>query len=183
MEGKVLDIPPIPPLCNSTKRWRPDAYDVYIGMDHFALPTDRLSLAMQNGTLHRSFQGYTTHAKRDLVALGVSAIGHIGDLYLQNLKTLKDYDAAVDRGVLPTQRGVHVSAEDRARAQIIQQIMCLGYIDIRRIETEFGVIFREHFAVEMSRHGVGRSGGDFSGTRGAKRCRALSDAQCRHGIR
>jgi oxygen-independent coproporphyrinogen-3 oxidase len=81
----------------------------------------------------------------------VSAIGHIGDLYLQNLKTLKDYDAAVDRGVLPTQRGVHVSAEDRARAQIIQQIMCLGYIDIRRIETEFGVIFREHFAVEMSR--------------------------------
>jgi oxygen-independent coproporphyrinogen-3 oxidase len=31
---------------------------VYIGMDHFALPTDGLSLAKQNGTLHRSFQGY-----------------------------------------------------------------------------------------------------------------------------
>ena len=124
---------------------------VYIGMDHFALPTDGLSLAKQNGTLHRSFQGYTTHAKRDLVALGVSAIGHIGDLYLQNFKTLKEYDAAVDRGVLPTQRGVHVGAEDRVRAQIIQQIMCLGYIDIRLIESRFGVVFREHFAPEMSR--------------------------------
>jgi oxygen-independent coproporphyrinogen III oxidase len=124
---------------------------VYIGMDHFALPADGLSLAKQNGTLHRSFQGYTTHAKRDLVALGVSAIGHIGDLYLQNLKTLKDYDAAIDRGVLPTQRGVHISAEDRLRAQIIQQIMCLGYIDICRIETQFGVVFGEYFAAEMSR--------------------------------
>jgi len=124
---------------------------VYIGMDHFALPTDGLSLAKQNGTLHRSFQGYTTHAKRDLVALGVSAIGHIGDLYLQNLKTLKDYDAAIDRGVLPTQRGVYIRSEDRLRAQIIQQIMCLGYIDIRLVEAEFGVVFREHFAAEMNR--------------------------------
>lgn len=124
---------------------------VYIGMDHFALPTDGLSLAKQNGTLHRSFQGYTTHAKRDLVALGVSAIGHVGDLYLQNLKTLKDYDAAIDRGVLPTQRGVHISSEDRMRAELIQQIMCLGYIDICRIETQFAVDFREHFAAELSR--------------------------------
>ena len=124
---------------------------VYIGMDHFALPTDGLSLAKQNGTLHRSFQGYTTHAKRDLLAFGVSAIGHIGELYLQNRKTLKEYDAAIDRGALPTQRGVHISAEDRLRAEIIQQIMCLGYIDIRRIENQFGVVFREHFAAEMSR--------------------------------
>lgn len=124
---------------------------VYIGMDHFALPADELSLAKQNGTLHRSFQGYTTHAKRDLVALGVSAIGHIGDLYLQNLKTLKDYHAAVDRGVSPTQRGVHISAEDRVRAQIIQQIMCLGYIDICLIEVRFGLDFSEHFKGEMSR--------------------------------
>jgi oxygen-independent coproporphyrinogen III oxidase len=124
---------------------------VYIGMDHFALPTDGLSLAKQNGTLHRSFQGYTTHARRDLVALGVSAIGHVGDLYLQNLKTLKDYDTAVDRGLLPAQRGVHISAEDRVRAEIIQQIMCLGYINIRSIETRFDLVFREHFAAEMSR--------------------------------
>jgi oxygen-independent coproporphyrinogen III oxidase len=110
-----------------------------------------LSLAKQNGTLHRSFQGYATHAKRDLVALGVSAIGHIGDLYLQNFKTLKDYDAAIDRGVLPAQRGVHISAEDRVRAAVIQQIMCLGYVDIGYIETRFDLDFREHFAAEMSR--------------------------------
>src|SRR5208337_4768290 len=52
----------------------------YIGMDHFALPTDGLAVARHNGTLHRSFQGYTTHANRDLVNLGVSAIGIVGNL-------------------------------------------------------------------------------------------------------
>ena len=54
-----------------------------------------------NGTLHRSFQGYTTHASRDLVSLGVSAIGQIGDLYIQNQKTLAKYGEAVDAGGCP----------------------------------------------------------------------------------
>ena len=79
---------------------------VYIGMDHFALPSDGLARALANGTLHRSFQGYTTHASRDLVSLGVSAIGQIGDLYIQNQKTLPKYGEAIDTGRLPTHRGV-----------------------------------------------------------------------------
>jgi oxygen-independent coproporphyrinogen-3 oxidase len=124
---------------------------VYIGMDHFALPDDGLAIAGQQGTLHRSFQGYTTHAQRDLLALGVSAIGHIGDLYLQNQKTLKDYNEAIDRGDLPAQRGVHCSASDLLRGAIIQQIMCRGYIDLRDIEARFPIIFREYFAMEMAR--------------------------------
>ena len=124
---------------------------IYIGMDHFALPNDGLSIAKQNGTLHRSFQGYTTHAQRDLVAFGVSAIGHIGDLYVQNQKTLKDYNAALDRGELPTQRGVRCNAADQLRGEIIQQIMCRGYVDLDDIEARFQVRFREHFAAEMSR--------------------------------
>ena len=124
---------------------------VYIGMDHFALPDDGLSIAKRNGTLHRSFQGYTTHAQRDLVALGVSAIGRIGDLYVQNQKTLKAYNAAIDRGELPAQRGVHCTVSDRVRGEIIQQIMCRGYIDLDDIESRFQVRFREHFAAEMAR--------------------------------
>ncbi|HEY2675687.1 MAG TPA: oxygen-independent coproporphyrinogen III oxidase [Steroidobacteraceae bacterium] len=132
---------------------------VYIGMDHFALPNDGLSIARQAGTLHRSFQGYTTHARRDLVALGVSAIGHIGDLYLQNQKTLKEYNAALDRGALPAQRGVHCSASDLVRGAIIQQIMCRGFIDLRDIEARFHLVFRQYFATEMDRlHGMAVDG-------------------------
>ena len=80
---------------------------IYIGMDHFALPTDGLALALENGTLHRSFQGYTTHANRDLVNLGVSAIGQVGDLYVQNHKVAAGLPAARSmRGALPSHRGV-----------------------------------------------------------------------------
>src|SRR4051794_38085585 len=45
-----------------------------IGLDHFALPEDPLSVAARTGDLHRNFQGYTTHAETDLLAFGVSAI-------------------------------------------------------------------------------------------------------------
>src|SRR5260370_41458511 len=84
----------------------------YIGMTHFALPGDSLAQAKKNGTLHRSFQGYTTHANRDLVGFGVSAIGQVGDLYVQNHKSLQDYQAAVASGELPSSRGRSMSRDD-----------------------------------------------------------------------
>ena len=99
---------------------------VYIGMDHFALPADGLAQAQKNGTLQRSFQGYTTHASRDLVSLGVSAIGQVGELYIQNEKTLAKYGEAVDAGRLPAHRGVVMSEDDMLRKDVIQQIMCHG---------------------------------------------------------
>ena len=60
-----------------------DAGYVYIGMDHFALPEDDLVQAKKQGTLQRNFQGYSTHADADLVALGVSAISKIGNTFSQ----------------------------------------------------------------------------------------------------
>src|SRR5450756_2323513 len=60
----------------------------YIGMDHFALPHDEIVKAQQDRTLHRNFQGYTTHAGCDLYGMGVSAIGSIDDMYVQNTKDL-----------------------------------------------------------------------------------------------
>jgi oxygen-independent coproporphyrinogen-3 oxidase len=124
---------------------------VYIGMDHFALPDDGLALAQKNGTLHRSFQGYTTHASRDLVSLGVSSIGHVGTLYVQNQKSLLQYEEILGRGVLPTQRGVVMSEDDTLRADVIQQIMCHGEIDIAATERRYGIEFDAYFGAEMRR--------------------------------
>jgi coproporphyrinogen III oxidase-like Fe-S oxidoreductase len=56
---------------------------VYIGMDHFALPGDELARAFEAGTLQRNFQGYSTHADCDLIGIGASSIGKIGDVYAQ----------------------------------------------------------------------------------------------------
>ncbi len=123
----------------------------YIGMDHFALPGDTLAQAQRNGTLHRTFQGYTTHASRDLVSLGVSAIGQVGALYVQNYKLLPDYDAALDRGVLPQHRGVTMTQDDVVRKDVIQQIMCHGKLDIGSIERAHGIEFDDYFAAEWPR--------------------------------
>jgi oxygen-independent coproporphyrinogen-3 oxidase len=124
---------------------------LYIGLDHFALPSDSLAQAKRQMTLHRTFQGYTTHANRDLVSFGVSAIGRVGSLYTQNYKRLADYQAAIERGALPTERGVSVNQDDRIRGDVIQQIMCHGLVDIEALQIRHGIVFEEYFAPEIER--------------------------------
>jgi oxygen-independent coproporphyrinogen III oxidase len=121
----------------------------YIGMDHFALPGDSLALAKHSGALHRTFQGYTTHAHRDLVGFGVSAIGQVGDLYVQNHKLLKSYEEAVASGVLPANRGRSMTRDDRIRKQIIDAIMCHGRVDMVAIEARHAITFDDYFAKEV----------------------------------
>jgi oxygen-independent coproporphyrinogen-3 oxidase len=124
---------------------------IYIGLDHFALPADGLARAHRDGTLHRSFQGYTTHASRDLVNLGVSAIGQVGDLYVQNHKSIGDYEGAVSRGELPSCRGVRISRDDRVRKDVIHEIMCNGRIDMNAVERRHGIRFDDYFAEQLRR--------------------------------
>jgi oxygen-independent coproporphyrinogen-3 oxidase len=123
----------------------------YIGMDHFALPGDELSRAQASGDLHRNFMGYTTHADSDLLGLGVSAISHIADTYSQNPRELHDWEAAIDAGRLPVFRGMRLSADDVLRADLIQQLMCQGEIDIAAIEDRHGIHFLEYFEPDLLR--------------------------------
>src|SRR5690606_26360369 len=103
-----------------------DAGYRYIGFDHFALPHDDLVKAADAGTLQRNFQGYSTHARCDLVGLGMSAISHIGGSFSQNAKDLTGYYAALDNGRLPIARGLALSDDDLRRADLIQRLMCDG---------------------------------------------------------
>jgi oxygen-independent coproporphyrinogen-3 oxidase len=123
---------------------------VYIGMDHFARPDDELAVAQREGTLYRNFQGYSTHADCDLVAMGITAIGKVGDTYSQNVKTLDDYSATLDAGRLPVFRGIVLSANDKLRRAIITQLICHFELDFARIEQAFAIRFREHFAAELA---------------------------------
>ncbi len=126
-----------------------DAGYEYIGMDHFAKPDDPLTRALRNGTLQRNFQGYTTHRQCDLVALGVSAISSVDGVYCQNAKTLDEYNAAVDAGELPIERGVALTDDDRLVRAVIQKLMCASTLDIRAFEAEHDIDFRDYFADEM----------------------------------
>jgi len=118
----------------------------YIGMDHFALPGDELAQAADDGTLHRNFQGYATRPDLDLIGLGASSIGQIGDAYSQNRRDPEGHAEAVSAGELPIWRGVELSADDRLRRDVIQSVMCQGRVDFGTVEERHGVIFRQYFA-------------------------------------
>jgi oxygen-independent coproporphyrinogen-3 oxidase len=123
---------------------------VYIGMDHFALPDDELAVAQRAGTLHRNFQGYSTHDDIDLLALGASSIGKIGASYSQNVRTTEEYYAALDAGRLPLFRGLALNRDDELRRSLIQQLMCEFALDIVRIEHDWNIGFTDYFATELA---------------------------------
>jgi oxygen-independent coproporphyrinogen-3 oxidase len=124
---------------------------VYVGMDHFALPTDELVRAQLAGTLQRNFQGYSTHADCDLVALGVSSISKVGDSYAQNAKTLNEYYRMIDSGTLAIQRGVALTADDRVRREVIQRLMCAGILEFAAVEAVHHIRFEEYFRAELEK--------------------------------
>ena len=122
---------------------------VYLGLDHFALPEDELSVAAADGTLHRNFMGYTTQRGREMVSLGVSSIGEVDGCYVQNIANEPEYVRDVAERGFATYRGHAMSPEDRMRRDIILELMCNGRVDKRRIEAEHGVDFDATFALEL----------------------------------
>lgn len=124
---------------------------VYIGLDHFAKPDDELNLARLDQSLHRNFQGYTTRVECDLIGLGVSSIGKVGDAYIQNNHSLNAYYQAVSEGILPVDRGFDMSADDVIRREVIMTIMCSMPLHFDDFESRHGQPFTAYFDAEIQR--------------------------------
>jgi oxygen-independent coproporphyrinogen-3 oxidase len=61
------------------------------------------------------------------------------------------YCALVDAGRLPVVRGFALDADDRLRAELIQQLMCHGRVAIAPLEARHGIGFADYFAAELER--------------------------------
>jgi oxygen-independent coproporphyrinogen-3 oxidase len=127
-----------------------DAGYVYIGMDHFAKPDDELALALENGSLQRNFQGYTTHKECDLIAMGTSSISSLDRLFVQNEKTLDAYYERLDKHELPIARGLELDWDDCIRRNAIHQLMCRNEMIFDEIDQNFGCDCREYFSNELA---------------------------------
>ena len=136
-------------LGGSIERLQEAGY-VLIGMDHFAKPDDPLAIAQRNGTLHRNFQGYSTHAECDMVAVGVSSISQVGGAFSQNTKDLVAYHEAVSAGRLPIERGYVLTDEDHLRRFVISEIISHFRLDFAQVEQKFDISFASHFAEALS---------------------------------
>ncbi len=95
-----------------------------IGMDHFALPSDRLYKSFANGTLHRNFMGYTSVKSHMMIGLGISAIGDSGYAFGQNTKSLETYYAQIGANEFPLLKGHVLSDEDLRVRDHILDLMC-----------------------------------------------------------
>ncbi len=110
---------------------------VRIGLDHYALPTDPLSIAATRGALRRNFQGYTDDPAPVLVPIGPSSIGRFAEGFVQNAITTDVWGREVEAGRLPIARRLAVTLEDGLRAAVIERLMCDLAVDV-------GALCRDH---------------------------------------
>lgn len=122
---------------------------VFIGMDHFAKPSDELAIALKEKRLYRNFQGYSTHSELDLFALGITSISQIGKTYSQNVKTENEYFNCLDTGILPVLKGYSLNEDDMCRKKVIMKLMCDFELDFSKIENEFKINFEDYFSKNL----------------------------------
>ena len=123
---------------------------IAVGLDHFSLPDDEMSTALDEGELHRNFQGYTADSAPAMIGFGASAIGQLQQGYIQNISPLKKYRESIAAGKFPIERGIELSKDDRLRGYIIERIMCDLNVDLDAVCDKFS-ISKATFVPEMEK--------------------------------
>lgn len=109
-----------------------------IGLDHFALPEDALSRAVEEGRLRRTFQGYSAGDPPTILGLGSSSISTLPAGFAQNQAEVGAWRRAIESGELPVHRGYELTREDRLRGFVIEAIMTDMHVDIAIATERFG---------------------------------------------
>lgn len=100
-----------------------------IGMDHFALRSDALYKALESGSIHRNFMGYTASKTSLMIGLGASSISDSWTAFAQNTKNIEEYMDQVEQGIIPVYRGHILTEEDLVIRKHILNLMCSLYTD------------------------------------------------------
>ena len=111
-------------LYEAAKRMLESAGYLEIGMDHFALPEDSLSIAFDQKNLHRNFMGYTTMNTSMMIGLGMSAISDSWFAFAQNEKSVEGYIEKVNKGEFPVYRGHLLTDQELETRKYILDLMC-----------------------------------------------------------
>ena len=120
-----------------------DAGYVAIGLDHFARLDDSMAIALSDGSLKRNFQGYTTDRGEQLIGLGVSSIGKLSNGYIQNMPDVGTWRRSIMSGELPVCKGLALSADDRMRGQIIEDLMTNYACDLTQVCKAHGLSIQD----------------------------------------
>ena len=80
-----------------------------------------------------------------MIGVGLTSIGEGVSHYVQNIKDMRAYEKAIDEERLPVQRGIKLNEDDILRKSVIMELMANFKLDIKRVEKEFGITFKEYF--------------------------------------
>lgn len=117
-------------LYEDGKKLLQDLGYIEVGMDHFSLEHDDLYQSLIQKKLHRNFMGYTSSKTQLMVGLGMSSISDSWYAFAQNVKTVEEYQKAVEEGVIPVVKGHILNKEDLIVRRHILNLMC-------QLETSF----------------------------------------------
>ena len=73
-------------------------------------------------------------------------ISQLGNVYAQNVKTEKEYFAALDNMTVPITKGYAMNEDDLLRRYVITKVMCDFELDFAEIEEKFKIDFYKYFA-------------------------------------
>ena len=115
-----------------------------IGMDHFVLPDDELSKALDTHQLHRNFQGYCTlRTTGQVYAFGATGISQLDDAYCQNTKDINEYIETINNGHLPVAHGYKLNEKEKVMREISESLMCNYYLDWNVLSKEINMAVSE----------------------------------------
>jgi oxygen-independent coproporphyrinogen III oxidase len=123
---------------------------VHLGLDHFARPGSRLARAAAEQRMVRTFQGYVERRADAILGAGASAISSTPRMIWQNHAELAAWEAAIAARQLPVARGFVLDEDDRARAALIERLMCDGAVDLARLGREHALEPEAYFAAELA---------------------------------
>lgn len=154
---KLIDVSKLPDTFTKFSLFRmaidhfaASGYD-WVGMDHFALRDDELSVAARELRLHRNFMGYTTRPAPHMLAFGTSSIGELAGRFAQNEPHLGRYQKAIDAGRLPIVKGYKLSDDDLLRRKVILHLMCNLELPYGLTRADFGVDLRDALGDDLER--------------------------------
>jgi oxygen-independent coproporphyrinogen-3 oxidase len=115
-----------------------------LGLDHYVLPDDELSIALKNKQVNRNFQGYCTRRTTGQVyAFGVSAISQLSNGYVQNVKGITPYIKTILSGNLPVEKGLVLSQDQKVIKETISELMCNLNLNLNGMASVFGKTVNE----------------------------------------
>ena len=123
---------------------------VRTGFECYSLPDSPMTKAYEDGEAHYGASGHQPGGRANFIAVGSSSMSNLGnDYYVQNFYDIPSYQKALDKGLLPSFRGMKLSNDDKIRQHATQQIRSYFKIDFKNFKEQFNINFLGYFSEEI----------------------------------